>query len=267
MLNDYSTSSSKNLGKVLKPIENINPFMFKASEYGHDYSIVASAVNALHLKLFTFRNNEGLIIGSAGFSILPNCENSEYGITTDIYPGTSIFNEYSPTVNSIISIKDKNEKSVFRKFILLNDIIEIKVKQRKKYSIKIENSINGNITFYNEKQKSSIIGKVLQPVWGTGRFPGTKYSKGSTVRANHPGVICVSTSLLGNIGGFQIVPIDHAKSIELNYVFNNSAYMIVKLNDDEKSAGKSPLFGGYITPGDNVFLYTNNNDYINLNPS
>jgi len=45
------------------------------------------------------------------------------------------------------------------------------------------------------------LGLVLKPVFGVGRLEGTKWA--GRIRANHPGVICVSTSREGKVGDFK----------------------------------------------------------------
>jgi len=101
------------------------------------------------------------------------------------------------------------------------------------------------LRYYNGEEK--IIGKVLKPVAGIGRFEGSKYASIGRIRADHPGVIDVTTSLYGSIGGFQIVPSEHAK--EMGYPLTGAAYMVIGPPAEESSLeGKAPFFKYFIHP-------------------
>jgi len=257
---DEITSDTILLGNVISPVKDINPFLFEASKWGRDFSVVASSVNGLHIKLFTFFESKSKEpIGAAGFSINPKEISSQYSIQTDIPAGTEIFLKNAPPVNSLIFIRDENGKIINRKFININDSIVIKYFEPKNYTIRFENCKGGGIFFENDK-KYHKIGSVIQPIKGIGRFPGTKYAPSSSVRANHPGVICISTSPLGEIGGFQIIPYEHSQEPELKYVPNNPAYMIVKIDNNKKTVGSTPLFADYIIPGDTVLFNFSNGE-------
>lgn len=114
--------------------------------------------------------------------------------------------------------------------------------------IVFENSFGGkvSITYFNGIEK--VIGEVLKPVAGVGRFEGTKYSSAGRIRANHAGVIDVSTSRLGEIGGFQIVPSEHGTGME--YVKATTQWMVIGPADinDPAYEGKAPFFKYFIRP-------------------
>ena len=76
--------------------------------------------------------------------------------------------------------------------------------------IVFENVFDGKVTGYYGGQSGKVLGRVLKPVTGSGRFGGSTYIGPGLLRANHPGVICVSTGPVGKPGGFQIVPAVHA---------------------------------------------------------
>jgi len=100
------------------------------------------------------------------------------------------------------------------------------------------------------ERRCFLVGEVLRPVVGVGRFLGTQYAGVGRIRANHPGVIDISTSPYGKIGGFQIIPADHAMSPEMWTARELTQWMVVgpphPLAGDLK--GKPPLFFGFLYP-------------------
>ena len=70
------------------------------------------------------------------------------------------------------------------------------------------------------------------------------------IRAAHPGVIDVSTSPNGEIGGFQIIPRDHAMSPEMTFTRTKTQWMVVGplWALDESMEGLPPLFSDYLYP-------------------
>ncbi|MFP3904742.1 MAG: hypothetical protein ACLFWB_10920, partial [Armatimonadota bacterium] len=101
-----------------------------------------------------------------------------------------------------------------------------------------------------ESQPPRLIGQVLRPVVGIGRFEGTLSAAPGRLRANHCGVIDISTSPVGKVGGFQIVPREHASSPEVPYISTNTQWMVVGPADvrDPSWEGTPPLFAGYLLP-------------------
>jgi hypothetical protein len=92
---------------------------------------------------------------------------------------------------------------------------------------------------------------VIRPLGGAGRFEGTLYQWRSRVRANHSGVIDVSTSDYGTVGGFQIIPWDHAiGSKEMQGAWGATQWMILAPPDGKSMmGGTEPLFAGGLVPG------------------
>ncbi len=111
-----------------------------------------------------------------------------------------------------------------------------------------ENRFGGkiSITYFNGVEK--VIGEVLKPVVGVGRFEGSKYASVGRIRANHAGVIDVSTSILGKVGGFQIVPSVHGTGME--YVKATTQWMVIGPPDinDPAYEGKAPFFKYFLRP-------------------
>jgi hypothetical protein len=113
-----------------------------------------------------------------------------------------------------------------------------------------ENTFGGKITLKYRYRRTELVGQVLKPVYGVGRFTGTKYCDVGRVRANHNGVIDISTSPLDKIGGFQIIPAHHAESPEMSGAKTKTQWMIIGPVDPTKPGeeGLEPFFSGYITP-------------------
>jgi len=116
--------------------------------------------------------------------------------------------------------------------------------------VEFENCFGGRIVAFGKTGIPRTVGQVLRPVTGVGRFAGSKYAGVGEIRANHPGVICISTSPWDEIGGLQIVPARHASEPDLNYVRTKSVWMVVGpasviLPDLE---GQTPLFRGHFRP-------------------
>ena len=114
--------------------------------------------------------------------------------------------------------------------------------------ILFENRSGGRIIINYLLGDHRVIGEVLRPVVGIGRFPGSRYVDPGRIRANHAGVIDISTSPIGSIGGFQIVPALHGSDME--YVKTSTQWMVIGPAgaDDHSLEGMAPLFKNYIHP-------------------
>jgi hypothetical protein len=129
-------------------------------------------------------------------------------------------------------------------------VIEVAYPERKIQWIEFDNSFGGLISVKYVGKDPVPMGQVLKPVAGVGRFEGTLYCGPGRIRADHPGVIDVSTSPLGVIGGFQIIPRRHAMSPEMYNARLLTQWMVVGPLDalDPSWEGTEPLFSGYIYP-------------------
>lgn len=219
-------------GRVLSPAYSFNKSPFTASRWGRENTVVATAVNAIHIL-----GKDGLL------SLLPkdafsSGARSDSSILTDIPPQGSIFGGgYSPFVGSEVSFKLTNG---------IPEALEIRVVKEKDglSEILFENWVGGRVLVSYISGRERIIGKVLKPVHGIGRFLGSEYTGVGRIRANHPGVICVSTSALGGIGGFQIIPYRHSLSPEMvKLAWGLTQWMVVDLDP-----GSYPLFFGALLP-------------------
>lgn len=118
--------------------------------------------------------------------------------------------------------------------------------------IEFDNRFGGYITMKTAGgEEASVIGQVYQPVFGVGRFEGTLFTGPGRIRANHPGVLDISTSIVGEKGGFQIIPLSHAMSPEMNLARTLTQWMVVGPVDptlEEGWEGRSPLFSEFFYP-------------------
>jgi hypothetical protein len=132
------------------------------------------------------------------------------------------------------------------------DVFYLKV-ERLKYNpewIEFENRFGGLIWVKELGIEAYPIGQVLKPVVGCGRFTGTQYADTGRIRANHPGVIDISTCPVGTTGGFQIIPRDHSMSSEMTNARVKTQWMVIGplYALDPSWEGLPPLFTDYLYP-------------------
>lgn len=260
---------TRDIGKVLVPCGAVNDSGFTASLWAQDSAVAGAAVNAIHVKV---KNNPETGRGVI-FSILPreflNVQPEDYksylnrntSIFTDIPAGTAIFGgAHSPIVSTSIVYAIPPGGRVDDALPLTPDFVPreggvfvIYVQQRYDLDldyIEFDNSFGGFITVKRLGCEPEVIGQVLKPVAGVGRFEGSVYARVGRIRANHPGVLCLSTSPLGEIGGFQIIPRAHAMSPEMNNARLLTQWMVVGPIDgrDASWEGMEPLFAGDLYP-------------------
>lgn len=246
------------LGAVTVPALRINPAGYTASKWAADSSMAASAVNALHVKIANHpETGRGVI-----FSIIPAGDtvgaaegHPTTSIATDIAGGTAIFGGgFAPPVDSAVLVeRDGVLVPLPADYVPAEgDVLVIVVTQPPStvVALEFENRVDGLIRLRYDRGEEKTIGRVRKVVTGVGRFEGTINAAPGRIRANHPGVIDISTSPLGLVGGFQIIPSGHAQSPELSYVATGTAWMVVgPLRDDDPSwEGIAPLFAGYLAP-------------------
>jgi|LSQX01.3.fsa_nt_gb hypothetical protein len=249
--------SWRTIGEVVRPALQVNPAGYTASRWAEDSAIAATAVNALHIKIAANpQTGRGII-----FSIIPALSaigaaegHPSASIQTDISGGTGIFGGYGPYVNSPVYLAQGDSLSRLPSDYVPSEgdvicIIRLEPEQRPLYCT-FENRFGGRIELHYRNQEARLIGQVLRPVVGIGRFEGGLYAAPGRLRANHCGVVDISTSPLGQIGGFQIVPREHAASPEVGYIRENTQWMVVGPCDvrDPSWEGVAPLFSSYLAP-------------------
>jgi hypothetical protein len=129
-------------------------------------------------------------------------------------------------------------------------VIQIRQPKRFPREIIFENRFGGLITISYRGEAPRPIGQVLRPVVGVGRFVGSYFSEEGRLRANHNGVIDISTSPRGVVGSFQIVPANHAQSPETHYVREQTQWMVVGPISalDPSWEGTAPLYSQFLRP-------------------
>jgi hypothetical protein len=252
-------SKWKPIGHVIWPVYKVNAEGYTASRWVEDGDIAASAVNAIHIKTdFNETADKGVI-----FNIVPkevyskSVESSpEASIFTDIPAGQTLFGGgYSPIVGNKVSVIDQNGNlgTIATGFIpKIGDVFVIKVERPTRYpkEIVFENRFGGLITIKYLDGEERYIGQVLRPIEGVGRFLGSEYADVGRIRANHAGVICISTSPLGLIGGFQIIPSGHSMSKEMITARTLTQWMVIGPTNalDPSYEGVAPFFKYFLQP-------------------
>jgi hypothetical protein len=247
------------IGNVLWPAYKVNAEGYTASRWVDDGDIAASAVNAIHIKTdFNETADRGVI-----FNIVPkeyyskSVETSpEASIFTNIPSGQTLFGGgYSPIVGNKVAVVTSNGDitNITTGFVpKIGDVFVIKVERPTRYpkEIVFENRFGGLISIKYLDGQEKYIGQVLRPIEGVGRFLGSEYADVGRIRANHAGVICISTSPLGYIGGFQIIPAGHGMSKEMITARTLTQWMVIGPTNalDPSYEGVAPFFKYFLQP-------------------
>lgn len=251
------------LGHVLYYTEKVTDQGYTASKWAPSSAISATAVNAIHIRTgYNAKDDKGIV-----FSILPKEMTTELGrrlqsfsspdaIITDIPGGTGIFGgHWAPILGNPIALQqtDGTLTPLPDKYRpKRGDIFVIRVLQAvdSPKEIDFENRFGGFITVIGWDDSEKVIGQVLKPVEGVGRFWGTQYTDVGRLRANHNGVIDISVAPMGQVGGIQIIPREHAMSPEMTRARTMTQWMVVGPLDarDPSWEGVAPLFLGYLQP-------------------
>jgi len=111
-----------------------------------------------------------------------------------------------------------------------------------------ENRFGGRISIKYFQGEERVIGEVLRPVVGIGRFEGSRLVDAGRIRANHAGVIDISVSPNRAYGGFQIVPALHGD--DLGYIKEKTQWMVIGPTDvnDLSLEGMAPFFKYFLQP-------------------
>lgn len=257
------------LGRVDRPAVTYNPDAFRASGYIEIGVVSASAVNAIHITVGKGEADPINTPEKSGrtISIIPRGTDTSTEpnsrILTNIEGGTLIFREWSPFVGNKVFLAKEEElspipdnyvPSIGDRLVILVTAPSIMPKE-----ILFENRVDGNVYICYSETEREVVAKVVRAVKGTGRFGGTLFALPSSVRANHPGVIDISTSgvfggeytdaTIEEAGGFQIIPNRHANTPELKGVWTAAQWMILSPIDENFLEGAFPLFRGLIRPG------------------
>jgi hypothetical protein len=249
--------SWQNIGNVLQPTDRISNQGYTASRWVDDGDIAAVAVNAVHIKTdFNIQDDRGVIFSISPKEAFYGAGSEEASIFTNIRAGESIFGGgYSPFVgNKIFKMGTSGELYKIKTGFIpqIGDTFLIIVERPARYpkEIVFENRFGGLITIKYIDGETRYIGQVLRPIEGVGRFLGSEYADVGRLRANHAGVICIATSPLGLIGGFQIIPAGHGMSKEMITARTLTQWMVIgPVNAlDPSFEGVAPFFKYYLQP-------------------
>jgi hypothetical protein len=249
----FPDGTSLEMGKVFAvPTKSRYPG-FTASRYGTGAQIIASAANAHHIQV-SVENGEGRTLSLIPSQTFVAASGLDTSFVVDGVGGTGLWGRYAPFVGSPVYIVNPAGIPVLfnnvnlLKFATALEVRVYKPKDDAEY-IEIENSEGGH-AWYHDAKGDHQFAIVESPVSGTGRFEGSLYQGLGKVRANHPGVICVSTTERYDIGGFQIVPLSHTYSKEMQKTRRMSQYIVLRGIDFEDLTGQPPFYRSYIRPGD-----------------
>ena len=239
------------LGHVLELPERTRWPSYTASAWGTPGTVTASAVNAAHI-LIGVEDGQGRTMSVLPRETIAPAAGPGAAIVLDCRAGESFFGAWAPPAGAEITVKSGSETHpLHEKLPEEGDILIFKVSERDApYMVDFENRPGGRVVAYS-RSSADVIARVIRPLGGVGRFEGTLYQWGSRVRANHSGVIDVSTSDYGIIGGFQIIPWDHAiSSAEMQGVWGATQWMVIGPTDGASDmGGTEPLFAGGLVPG------------------
>jgi hypothetical protein len=239
----------RGIGRVTRAAEGV-AVGFHASRWGTPGTVVATGANAVHIKVGDSPEGRGLIV-----SVMPRgAPAGRHVIGTDMAGGAGIFGgRFAAFVgNTVVLERAEGTVLLAGQTPRIGDRLLITVQRPARYPLEIEfeNRFGGLVRARYLGGSEQVIAVVLRPVAGVGRFEGTQFVGVGRVRANHPGVIDISTSPIGQVGGFQIIPRDHAHSAELIGAILGTQWMVVgPVNPlDPSPQGTQPLFSSFIMP-------------------
>jgi hypothetical protein len=258
----------RSLGTVLRYTTQVNRRGYTASKWIAAGHVAATAVNAIHISAgYEAEQDRGVV-----FSILPReflAPQKESGsflsptssIYTDIPAGEGIFGGGdAPVVGSPVCLETEAGSGIPPVMTPVSDgyvpsrgdVLVIVVLRPEPYPIAAEfdNRPGGEVALVYPDGARKMLGWVIRPVGGIGRFEGSVYTGIGRLRANHAGVVDISTSPDGFLGAFQIIPVGHALSPEMELAWRRTQWMIVGPVEEASPLweGLMPLFCQYLRP-------------------
>lgn len=248
------------IGHVLRPATAVRELSFHATLWGKSSTVVASAVNAIHIKVFGLAHlDRGSSIAIAPRELFGRALDGQpeamvdYTIYTDIESGVYLFGgSFSPVQGARVRCLREGRTTRLQLGFApeIGDVFLIEVTPPKTMlaSLTFENKLGGRVEAAYANMTRSAIGKVEKRLTGVGRFPGSYLAPVGSIRASHAGVLDISTSPRGQIGGFQIIPWNHSQSREMAKSRVAPQYMIVDSYGGGELTGVPPLFGEHLFP-------------------
>ena len=224
---------------------------YTASKWAPPGSVAASAVNAIHLTL-SVEDGRGRTLSILPLHTVAPAAGERSYISLDSVAGTGLFGGWAPPVGTPVFVRGRDGAMTPLEVrglpkegeILVIDVME----DDRPYIIDIENRPGGRVVGYYGSGPR-LLARVVRPLRGVGRCGGTEFQGIGRIRANHSGVIDVSTAGRGVVGGFQILPFEHAKSKEMASAWQLTQWLIVASPTDSPLPGAAPLFSSNLVPG------------------
>ncbi len=190
---------------------------YTASKWAAPGTVAASAVNAVHLTL-SVEKDAGRTMSILPLHTVAPAAGDKAFITLDVPAGTGFFGGWAPPVGTRVLVRKADGLLVPLEVSGLpspgDELIFDVEEEERPYIIDVENRPGGRVLgWYQAGPK--VLARVIRPVRGVGRFGGTEFQGRGRIRANHSGVIDVSTAGRGVTGGFQILPFLRSKSKEM----------------------------------------------------
>jgi len=248
------------IGKVLRPATGVREASFHATLWGQSGTVAASAVNAIHIKVFGLAHlDRGSSITIAPQELFGRAPDGlpeplrDYTIYTDLESGEYLFGgSFSPTPGSrVVCLRNGVAKRLgigFTPAVGDQFLIEVAAPPTRIRKLTFDNRPGGKVEAEYTNLTRLAVGRVAKRVSGVGRFPGSYLAAVGSIRAVHAGVLDISTSPRGQIGGFQIIPWNHSQSREMVKSQVASQYMIVDSYGGGELTGVGPLFGTELFP-------------------
>ncbi|MCR5335614.1 MAG: hypothetical protein K6E42_03575 [Synergistes sp.] len=227
---------------------------YTASAWGRPGTVCASAVNAIHM-LVSVEKGQGRTLSLIPQQTIAPAAGPGASVVISDRAGESLFGAWAPPVGSDVLVEKADGSSsplAADNLPAAGDTLVITAGEYEDmpYIVNIENRPGGRVTAWR-RGGPELIARVIRPLGGTGRFEGTLFQRTGAIRANHCGVIDVSTSPNGEVGGFQIIPWDHAlKSKEMQHVWDMTQWLVIGAADGSSMMGGSaPLFKNGLVSG------------------
>jgi hypothetical protein len=224
---------------------------YTASKWAAPGTVAASAVNAVHLTL-SVEKDAGRTMSILPLHTVAPAAGEKAFITLDVPAGTGFFGGWAPPVGTRVLVRKPDGGMIPLEVSGLPSpgdelVFDVEEKERP-YIIDVENRPGGRVLgWYTAGPK--VLARVIRPVRGVGRFGGTEFQSRGRIRANHSGVIDVSTTGRGVTGGFQVLPFLHSKSKEMAGAWQATQWLIIASETDRPLPGTAPLFLGNLVPG------------------
>jgi hypothetical protein len=245
------SGEARELGRVAELPEQMRWPSYTASAWGQPGTVTASAVNAVHI-LMDIEKGQGCTMSVLPRETIAPAAGQGAAIILDCRAGASFFGAWAPPAGTRITVKNGgSEHPLETRLPTEGDTLVFKVyEEDAPYMVDFENRPGGRVIAWG-KGAPRVLARVIRPLGGVGNFEGTMFQRRSHIRANHAGVIDISTSDYGTVGGFQIIPWDHAlKSEEMQGVWEATQWMIIAPPDGKSMmGGTAPLFDGSLVPG------------------